>query len=212
MNIRANHVAGDFYDYFLDGQGRLTLVIADVSGHGVPAAILMAVTRTLIRNIASSGLSPAQIVRRADAVLIQDSAADMFVTMILCQYDPGTGELTYANAGHPAPCLVRATGEIEPVGTSTAPLLGVGFYNEEDFTQATIHLAMGDTFVLYTGGVPEARSPEGSFFGMERFCDLLQGERDKPLKDACQAVIDAVDRYAQGRPADDVTVLMFRRV
>jgi sigma-B regulation protein RsbU (phosphoserine phosphatase) len=211
-NLAASQVAGDFYDYFADAKGRLLLVIADVAGHGVPAALLMAVTRTLIRSLATGGLSPAEITLRTNQALMDNGTLGMFVTLVLCMYDPATGELTYTNAGHPAPLVVHADGSDATRCGSTAPLLGAYAFTQEQCEQRMIQMRPGDTLVLYTDGIPEARpTVDAEEFGQERFRAVLSANADRPLRALCDNVVAAVRQYQQGPPSDDLTLLLLRR-
>ena len=212
-NLPASHVAGDYYDFFVGADGRVTLVIADVAGHGMPAALLMAVTRTLIRNLAASGMSPAEIAIHTNTSLLDNGTVGMFVTLVICVYDPKTGELTYTNAGHPVPLVLRRGGGLEATGESTAPLLGAYEFGEEQCTQSTIRLEAGDTLVLYTDGIPEARPQvDAADFGDERFRCVLKAQASRSLAEICQGVVEAVQDYQQGPLADDVTMMLVRRM
>jgi phosphoserine phosphatase RsbU/P len=211
-NLPASQVAGDYYDFFVGEDGRVMLVIADVSGHGMPAALLMAVTRTLIRNHAADGMSPAEIAVHTNASLLDNGTLGMFVTLVICVYDPKTGEVAYTNAGHPEPLVLRRDGEVERTTGSTAPLLGAYEFGPQECTQSTIRLQEGDMLVLYTDGIPEARPRvDAEEFGHERFFSVLQAEANRPLDEICSGVIETVQDYQQGRLEDDVTMLLVRR-
>ena len=212
-NLPASQVAGDYYDFFVGADGRVTLVIADVAGHGMPAALLMAVTRTLIRNLAASGMSPAEIAIHTNTSLLDNGTVGMFVTLVICVYDPKTGELTYTNAGHPVPLVLRQGGKVELTATSTAPLLGAYEFGGEQCSQSTIRLEAGDTLVLYTDGIPEARPQvDAEEFGDKRFHTVLEAEASRTLSEICQGVVEAVQGYQQGPLADDVTMMLVRRM
>jgi len=212
-NLAASHVAGDYYDFVVGADGRLILVIADVAGHGMPAALLMAVTRTLIRNLAASGMSPAEIAVHTNASLLDNGTVGMFVTLVICVYDPKTGELNYTNAGHPRPLVLRQGGKLQATAGSTAPLLGAYAFEKEQCTQDTIRLEAGDTLVLYTDGIPEARPHvDAEEFGDERFHRVLEKEAGRPLAEICQGVVAAVQDYQRGPLADDLTILLVRRI
>jgi sigma-B regulation protein RsbU (phosphoserine phosphatase) len=208
----ARQVAGDFYDFFFSGADCLTLVIADVSGKGMPAALLMAVTRTIIRNYAGEGLSPVEIVRRANRMLVEDSNASMFVTMFLAQYQPSTGTLTYVNAGHPSPLSLLPGGTCRDYGDSTAPLVGVACdWPGTEFAQATRQLRVGESLVLFTDGVTEARDSEDRFFGEEGLYRTLGGHGGASAETLCQRVAAAVALHESGGQADDITVMVLQR-
>ena len=211
LNVPARDVGGDFYDFFFAGD-RLTVVIADVSGKGVPAALLMAVTRTIIRNLASSGLSPAEIVDRANTLLVQDMSDAMFVTMFLAQYDPATGAVTYVNAGHPPPYRVSAGGRVKPFGDVTAPLMGAVESSEiGPFEQGEDRLEPGESLVAFTDGVTEARAPTGELLGDAGLVQVLTASPDGDPRAMADHVAAAVHTFEAGQAADDVTVLVLRR-
>lgn len=212
-NLPVSHVAGDYYDFFVGADGRVTLVIADVAGHGMPAALLMAVTRTLIRNLAASGMSPAEIAIHTNASLLDNGTVGMFVTLVICVYDPKTGEVTFTNAGHPEPLVLRRDGKVEKSGGSTAPLLGAYEFGVEQCTQVAIRLEAGDTLVLYTDGIPEARPDvDAEEFGDGRFHEVLKAGAGRSLEEICQGVVAAVQDYQRAPLADDVTLMLVRRL
>jgi sigma-B regulation protein RsbU (phosphoserine phosphatase) len=212
VNVAAKRVAGDFFDFFFTHTGLLTIVIADVSGKGMPAAMLMAVTRTIVRNFAMEGLSPADIIKRANAMLVEDLSDSMFVTLFLCQYNPKTGEVTYVNAGHPRPYRIGADGKLDQFGDITGGILGVNVTAEDwAFDQRTEQLEVGQSLLLYTDGVTEARAPGGAMYREEGFESLLKTIREPSPKILCDRIVEALDRYQNGQPADDITVLALKR-
>jgi sigma-B regulation protein RsbU (phosphoserine phosphatase) len=213
LNVPAATVAGDFYDFFFTTPDKLTLVIADVSGHGVPAALLMAVTRTIIRNLAHAGLAPAEIVERANAMLLADTSDTMFVTLFLAQYEPASGRVIYVNAGHPPPLRVAASGDVQRFGDVSSPLLAVGPPDEIGaFRQGEAQLAPGESLVLYTDGVTEAkRGGDGELLREAGLCDLLLRHAGASPDQLCRALAADVDTYQSGRRADDLTLLVLRR-
>lgn len=212
VNAPARQVAGDFFDFFFTPGGLLTLVIADVSGKGVPAALLMAVTRTIIRNMAMENLSPAEILRRADQMLAADSNAAMFVTLFLAQYDPATGKLVYVNAGHPQPYRFNARLAPEPFGRITAPILGVesgGMLGPIE--QMTDQLEIGQTLLLYTDGVIEARSPEDNMLTAAGLVAMLKSIPHDPVNILCAKIVAELDAFQNNLRADDITLVALRR-
>lgn len=212
-NLPANHVAGDYYDFFVDSTGRLTLVIADVAGHGVAAALMMAVTRTLVRSLAATHHNPVEIAYEANRVLLQDNPSSMFVTLIIATYEPTTGALTIANAGHPVPLILRRDGHVETLGTSTAPLLGVFDFARDEFAQMQAKLEPGDTFVLYTDGITEAmQASTDQLFGQENFVRAITGRQSQTLEQLQSSVVTAVQDHQQRPLSDDLTLLLLRRL
>lgn len=210
LNTPAKYVAGDFYDFFFSGK-RLILVIGDVSGKGVAAAMLMAVTRTLIRAAAAEGLGVAEIVRRVNDGLRHDSDEGMFVTMFIGSYCPTSGELEYITAGHPPPILLRPNGPA-PLEDSNAPMLGV--LTEElagSFRSDTLTIPSGCGVMVYTDGVTEATAPGHVLFGMDRLTTVLSGVNAGDAAETCKAVSTAATSWQSGVLADDITVLVLRR-
>ena len=211
-NVPAAHVAGDFFDFFFVNPEKLVLVIADVAGKGVPAALLMAVTRTIIRNLAAEGLSPLQIIQRANAMLVDDSPSSMFVTIFLCEYEPTSGKIVYINAGHPTPIRLGDDGRCWRFGQSTAPLVGASKeWPVGAFTQTEDRLRHGDTLVLYTDGVTEARNSKGELFGEEALVEVITRTPAVTAQGMCERVIQAVDEYQKHNRADDLTILVLKR-
>jgi sigma-B regulation protein RsbU (phosphoserine phosphatase) len=163
----AREVGGDFYDFFLLDDNQLALVMADVSDKGVPAALFMMVSRTLIKSIARRKKSPAEVLAEANDLLCQGNDAAMFVTLFLAYYDLKTGEIVYANGGHNPAVIVAADGSTREFGAKTGAALGL--MPDLAYKQNTETLAPDEILVLYTDGVNEAVSPDKTMFGMERF-------------------------------------------
>ena len=213
VNVPAREVAGDFFDFFFVSSNLLTLVVADVSGKGVPAALFMAVSRTVVRNLAQTGLGPAEILERANETLLQDNDRGLFVTIWIGQYDTQTGQLTYANGGHPPPYRLDAKGNVHTFGQVTAPLVGI--VEQDVFIQdepETLQLEPGDTLLVYTDGIPEAISPEGEFFHDERFKRLLQHLHGEPVGRLCSLTIEEINSFQGDESFDDRTLLALQRI
>jgi serine phosphatase RsbU (regulator of sigma subunit) len=212
INVPAQRVAGDFYDFFFVSDTLLTITIADVSGKGVPAALLMAVTRTIIRNLASEGLSPKQIADRANAMLLHDMSESMFVTVFLLQYDTSSGRIVYVNCGHPAPYRITHDGESVAFGAQTSPILGVCASGADwQFEQHEESLNVGEMLLLYTDGVTEARSPDGRMLGASGVERLITKYRNKSVEAICVSFVDELNRYQNNYPADDITLVALKR-
>lgn len=213
----AKFVGGDFYDFFTGADGVVSLVVADVAGKGVPAAMLMAVTRTLLRSVAADpqvAHCPAAILQRVNDQLVDENSEGMFVTLFLGRYDPATGLLTFANAGHPPPYIVDPRGELRSLGLPTGTVLGV----DKSFKMGkrVESLGPGDALVLYTDGVTEARSLEHrELYTAARLEVILKEWGDRSARGLCERVYAAVEAF-QGGPgsehqADDITVLTLTR-
>lgn len=212
MNVPARTIGGDFFDFFFVDPDKLILTIADVSGKGVPAALMMAVTRTVVRNLATEGLSPLQIMERTNTRLMADSTTGMFVTMILAQYQPSTGRLTYINAGHP-PGILYGQDEPRFVCHSTGPIIGID--DGEDLGPAEQHeliLGTGEGILFYTDGVTEARDPHNNLFGNERLLQVSRPARGGTCQVACETIAQQVIEYQQNGIVDDLTLLCLRRL
>lgn len=211
VNVPARRVAGDFYDYFFVGD-KLIVVIADVSGKGMPAALLMAVARTVVRDFASLNLAPAEIAIHANQTIFEGSDDSMFVTMFLAQYEPGTGRLVYVCAGHPPPYVLSAHGATK-LGKPTAPLLGVfgGAEIDQSIHQDECTLQPGETLFLYTDGVTDARSPSGRMIREEGLVHAFAKLGNEDPHSLCKRVLAGLRAHEQGGQADDITMLALRR-
>lgn len=208
-NLAAKEVAGDFYDFFFVNERRLVVTIADVSDKGVPAALFMAVTRTLFKNICPHAAGPAEALTEANSVLCQDNDAAMFVTVFLAFYDPADGSFTYANAGHNQPFILRAGGQAEMFGGLGDVPLGV--MDDYAFASGQASLEPGDTLALYTDGVTEATNPDEELFGEQRMLDILTERLGQPLDEMTRALMNRLDVFQAGDRFDDTTMLLLRR-
>ena len=202
----ARNVGGDFFDVVPLENGRIGLAIADVSDKGVPAALFMMSSRTLLKGAAIGVGEPGEVLRETNDLLHEDNEASMFVTLLYTVYDPATGELTYANGGHNPPIVVHAD------GTSTLfPLTGgiaLGMVPGIEYRQDTLTLLPGDTAIFYTDGVTEAMNSASEEFGLHRLRDLFVGSPPKNPKQANEAIFDAVRVFAgDAEQSDDVICL-----
>jgi serine phosphatase RsbU (regulator of sigma subunit) len=162
----ARELGGDFYDVFQLPDGRCGVLVADVSGKGAAAAFFMAVSRTVLLDLAMSGLSPAGVLARANDLLCRHNPMDMFVTVCCGVYDPRDGGLVYACAGHPAPLLRRADASVSALPCDQD--LALAILPDMDYAERRTRLDPGDTLLLYTDGVTEAFSGETVAYGDER--------------------------------------------
>lgn len=212
INAPARRVAGDFFDFFLAPDGTLAFVIADVSGKGVPAAMFMAVARTLLRDLAARIQSPGELLARANKQLLESNNEGMFVTLFFGRYDPATGRVRYANAGHPPPIVVRPDGSTRPFGESTGTILGA--IDGAAYEDREESLQPGESVVLYTDGVPEAKrpGPAGRFLGDAPFRELLSRHAADDPEQLCAAIVKMVSEFQDHELYDDVTVLVLKRV
>jgi serine phosphatase RsbU (regulator of sigma subunit) len=208
----ARIVAGDFYDLFeLPGEpGRLGLVIADVVGKGISAALFMTLSRTMIRTAALSSGSPVEALVRANALILNDNRSDLFVTAFYAVVDTRTGTVTYANAGHNRPLWLQAgTGQIQELAAGGIIL---GIFDEIELEERQVQVAPGDILLLYTDGITEAMDAAGQEFGTERLGAVLAGHAGSTAGRLIEAVVGAVRDFAgKNIYADDRTLLVLKR-
>lgn len=190
---------------------RLGIVIADVTDKGVPAALFMALCRTLLRATASDGHAPAVVLERANRLILADSRAGLFVTCFYAQLDPATGTLTYASGGHNYPLLYRvATGTVEPL---RAQGIVLGIVPQPHFAQQSVTLAPGDMVLFYTDGVTEAMDARRELFGEERLIDLLQRHHRRTPQELIAAVLEALNAFVGNQSqSDDITMIVVKRL
>ena len=204
----AKEVGGDFYDFFLMDENHLALVMADVSGKGIPAALFMVISKTLIKNRALLGGSPAQILHDVNEQICEGNDENLFVTVWLAIVDLKTGRGMVSNAGHEHPALCRKGGRFELVQYKHSPALGV--MPGISFKEHEINLEPGDRIFVYTDGVTEANNKEYELFGTERMVDALNSNPSGPVSLVLQNIRLAVDRFAGAEPQfDDTTMLLF---
>jgi sigma-B regulation protein RsbU (phosphoserine phosphatase) len=205
----ARQVGGDFYDVMELAGGRIGLFIADVSDKGIPAALFMALTRTLVRAAVIETESPAEALRRVNDLLIPDTRQGMFVTAVYAVLCPDNGKLVYANAGHNPPLWLTHDGKVKRL-TRTGMALGV--IEGEKVEEKSIKLKKGDHLLLYTDGLSEAFSSNGDMFGEERIISALQAGTDKSAERLLQGVETDLDKFVgDEEQSDDLTMLFLRR-
>ncbi|MBC8170280.1 MAG: serine/threonine-protein phosphatase, partial [Anaerolineae bacterium] len=206
----AREVAGDFYDGFPLPDGRLAVVIADVSDKGAPAALFMAVARTMIRAHAHLGLSAIDTMSRTNDLILEDADSGMFVTVYHSVFDPD-GNSVHVNAGHNPPLLYRhATGAVEfmPRGGRA-----IGWFANNPLREVELKLQPGDMLVYYTDGVTEAQNIQIEFFGEERLAELVVHCATSGMSPQAtiDVIVSAVDEFCTGMPPfDDQTIVVVR--
>ena len=204
--LPAREVGGDFYDFFLVDERRLGFVVADVSGKGVPAALFMAVSRTLLRSVALQGVAPAECLKRVNELLCLENALEMFVTVFYGVLDTATGEVEYANGGHNPPLLLRRSGAVEVVAPTGGIVLGA--FPRVDYRAARVRLDPGDALYLYTDGVTEAARAGGDLFGDDRLVEIVSASGGLSPEDAVRTAVEAVQRWSADEPqSDDITAM-----
>jgi sigma-B regulation protein RsbU (phosphoserine phosphatase) len=203
--IPATTMGGDFYDYIELPDGRIGLVIADVSGHGVPAAFFMAVARTNLRELAVRHGDPAECLAETNDSLCAQNPLDLFVTVFYCILDPKTGVLCYANGGHNPPYVRRAAGPVEPLNGAGGLVLGA--MPGARFTAHTVQLLPGDRLVLYTDGVTEAFNPAEELYGAQRLVDEVHVHGGGTPLALVERICQSVTNFAGSTPqSDDITL------
>jgi len=207
-NIPAQEIGGDFYDYIPISRGSWGLVIADVSGKGMPAAIFMGLSRTIVRASATDNLSAAAAIKQANELICRDSTSGMFVTLFYAILDVKERKLRYVNAGHNPPLLIRNGGEVELL-RARGIALGVTHYI--DLQEAERTLQPGDTIVFYTDGVTEAINAEEEAFGERRLIEIVRENSSLPARGIIGKVEEAVVAFAGKEPQfDDITLLVLK--
>ena len=204
----AREVGGDFYDFFLIDDDHLGLVMADVSGKGVPAALFMMASMIITANTAQSvpGYDPGEMLETANNMICAHNSEDMFVTMWLGILDTRTGLLRAANAGHEYPAVKKADGSFELLKDKHGFVLGT--MEDMKYKAYELQLEKGDKIFLYTDGVPEATDANEQLFGTDRMIDALNEDPDADPKQLLENVKAAVDRFVQNEPQfDDLTML-----
>ena len=206
----AKDVGGDFYDFFRIDESHIGFAVADVSGKGVPAALFMTMSHTLLRFTGSRCLDPVRTAMETNGMLSRESFDSMFVTVFYGIYDTRTGDITYVNAGHNPPYVLHADGTVTALPVSDNICMGV----IEDFayTAHTLKLECGDTLVAYTDGVTEAFDTTGAAYGDARFSQLIASLSGKTAKEITDGVNASVADFANGaEQSDDITVLTLQR-
>ena len=205
----AREVGGDFYDFFLVGQDELCVVIGDVSGKGVPAALFMAVTRTMVKTRAADDKSPASIITQVNDELSVDNSESMFVTLFLGIFNTRTGEFRYTNAGHNPPYVKRVDGEIETINQLHGPIAGA--VDGLAYKQDSLVMNPGDLLLMFTDGVSEAMDAGSNLYGEQRIIDYLSNMDGSDPDNAVNGLAGSVDDYAGEEPQfDDITILALR--
>ena len=202
----AKEVGGDFYDFFMIDDDHLALVIADVSGKGVPAALFMVIAKTLIKNRAQMGGTPSEILAAVNNRLCESNDAELFVTVWLGILELSTGHVTASNAGHEYPAIRKADGNYVLFRTKQSP--AVAAMEGMKFKPSEFTLEPGDSLYIYTDGVPEATNIHEELFGTDRMLDVLNTTAGMKAEDVLAAVKKSVDDFTGEAPQfDDVTML-----
>lgn len=205
----ARHVGGDFYDFFPVGDNLFYFAIGDVCGKGIPAALLMARTKSLLESSVGESVQPAHLLARVNDRLAERNDQCVFVTLFLGILNVSTGELMYGNAGHEAPLLIREADEVAVLDGTHGPALGL--FPHEQFPAGKITMKPGDMLFTFTDGVTEALDKDGAFFSKERLLSEVKHLKGRSAGDLVNGIYEAVETFALGAmQADDITVLALK--
>ena len=206
----AKDVGGDFYDFFRIDNDHIGFVMADVSGKGVPAALFMTMSYTLLRFTGTKSLNPVSTVSDSNDMLSRESFDSMFVTVFYGVYCISTGEVRYVNAGHNPPYLMKADGSVNVLPNSNNICLGVT--EKFPYQESTLKLDNGDTLVTFTDGVTEACDCNHELYGETRLESLLATQKGNTAEQVTTAINDAVNAHANGaEQSDDITIFVIKR-
>jgi len=204
--VQTRSVGGDYYDFLELGKDRLALIIGDVAGKGMPAALLMANLQANLRSLCGIALDqPEQLLQSVNRVFRENTADNAFATLFYSEFDDRTRCLRYANCGHLPALLMRATGCVERLETTATAL---GIFSDWECPTAERQLRPGDLLAIYTDGITEAFNPSGEEFGEERLIEMLHRSRDLSPADLITAVFDEVRRFSPHEQRDDVTLIV----
>ena len=208
--LAAREVGGDYYDFLQAGDHHEAFLLGDVSGKGVPAALLMANLQAAFRSQDAAALrAPAALLQSINRHFFQSTAAERYATLFYGLYDDRERRLRYVNCGHNAPILLRSSGALERLG-ATALMLGA--FAQWSCVVSEVPLGPGDSLVIYSDGVTEAASASGDEFGEDRLVRLVRSRQGQPAAEVVSAVLDAVAAFSTGPRGDDVTVMALRAV
>jgi serine phosphatase RsbU (regulator of sigma subunit) len=200
-------VGGDVYDFMELDDGRLAVVLGDVTGHGVEATADMAMAKFVFRSLAREHPEPGDFLSAANEVIVDEIASGKFITMAYLTIDGARGDVACASAGHPAPRLVLPDGTVRGL-EATGLVLGID--SGQDYDEVRADLPSGAVIVVYTDGVIEARL-DGELYGVERLDPLLAEHRDLPPRELALRVVEDCRDFAGGELGDDVAVVVIRR-
>jgi serine phosphatase RsbU (regulator of sigma subunit) len=209
MSLPAREVGGDYYDYLLLDDGRLGLAVADVSGKGTPAALLMSAFRAALRSQDLGAIGPGEAMARINRFIHESVDPGKFITAYLALIDPASGVIRYANAGHDAPLVVGSDGSVTEL---TGGGLILGMLPQIVYDEAAAVLDRGALLAIFTDGVTEAQDPAGEFYGTPRLAEVLQRHRARPCADILHCLTEEIAGFAgEGPQSDDITVILARR-
>ena len=202
---RRRVVGGDYYDVLRFDEDTLAFCIADVAGKGMAAALLMSNLQAAVRGLASRTISPNELCAQINRLMYQNIAADRFITFFYCVLDVPSGRLSYCNAGHPAPILLRGDGGDERLRDGGGVL---GVFSSQEFAGREVQLRPGDRIVLFTDGVTEAHDAQGEEFGDAGVLRSLRAKGGRGAAAILTNIMASVDEFADGELEDDATLLV----
>jgi len=211
--IPTDEIGGDYFDYIPLSHNRLGLAVADVSGHGIPAAMVMTAFRALLRTKARGKSRPANIASTIDRLLPEFTGNQHFVTVIYAVLEAPSGNLTYISCGHPPPLLLRSNGEVETLNRHN-PALGfaLGIFQSLHYSDEKINLAAGDILVLYTDGAVELMNHKNESFGIQRMVQVIRENQQLAAAEIILKVIQATSAFSEDYGfLDDFTLVIVRR-
>lgn len=201
----AKEVGGDLYDFFIHEE-KLYFTVGDVSGKGIPASLLMAVTRSLFRSVASTLEDPKQIIESMNHAIAETNEENMFVTIFVGILDLATGKITFCNAGHNPPCIITKEGAVSFMELKQN--LPIGIFSDFQYETQELQLNEGETIFLYTDGLNEAENSDKELYGNDRLLDVLLGKQNVDSKKLVTTMFESVENHANQAPqSDDLTML-----
>jgi len=205
----ARQVGGDFYDFLPLNDDKWGVVIADVADKGVPAALFMAVSRTILRTVAFNREDPAHVLMRTNEIIAREARSDLFVTVFYGVWDPNTERFTYANAGHNPPLLLQPNGSFQPLPGNG---IALGVLPEIQMQSRSMSLRPGETIIFYTDGVTEALNEDFDEFGLERLQVAARAAARRPVPDIVRHITTSIrDHTGQTPQFDDMTLIILKR-
>ena len=206
--VQTHEVGGDYYDFLDLGQARLCLVLGDIAGKGIAAALLMANLQANLRSQCATAVEqPEQLLRSVNRLFYENTAENAYATLFYSEFDDRTCRLRYANCGHLPGLVVQSDGTVKRL-SSTATVLGL--FAEWSCRTAELQLCPGDLFAIYTDGITEALNQRDEEFGEERLLDVIRRARDQSASHIVTAVFDEVRRFSGDQQRDDVTLIVAR--
>jgi phosphoserine phosphatase RsbU/P len=210
ISIPARLIGGDYFDFYLLPNGKLRIIIGDVMGKGIPAAMLMILTRGAFRTAAESTIGPGETLTAMNRAIYKDlRTLNSFVTVFCADWDPATGAFTYASAGHSLPVVTQGSKEKKDMPIVKGVMIG-GLPNQV-YQEESVFLNEGDLIFLYTDGIVEAVNKDGEMYKLERLENVLKDTVEKSAQEVESTVIDSIHHFTEGMPQkDDITIVILK--